>query len=90
MTLDSPLWNRLLGPVFLALALIALVEAGLVLKFHPDFWQKTTRLVHDPYHGETFDRVMLYEKLSNLSDTRPEIISVGDSSGFFGIQSTGR
>jgi hypothetical protein len=31
---------------------------------------------------------MLYERLSNLEDTRPEIISVGDSSGFFGLQST--
>jgi hypothetical protein len=69
------------------LALTALIEFSLQLKYLPNFWQKTTWLVHDPYRGEPFDRVMLYERLSNLEDTQPEIISVGDSSGFFGIQS---
>jgi hypothetical protein len=77
-----------LGPVVVALAIIGLIELAIELKYHPDFWQKTTWLVHDPYRGETFDRVMLYERLSNFEDSRPEIISVGDSSGFFAIQST--
>jgi hypothetical protein len=87
LTLNSQLWRRLLGPVVVALAIIGLIELAIELKYHPDFWQKTTWLVHDPYRGESFDRVMLYEKLSNLGNSRPEMISVGDSSGFFGIQS---
>jgi hypothetical protein len=86
--MSGPVWNRLIGPVLFGLALAAVVELAIELRYHPDFWQKTTWLVHDPYHGETFDRVMLYERLSNLDDSRPEVISVGDSSGFFGIQST--
>jgi hypothetical protein len=88
VTLTGPAWSRLIGPVLFALALAAAIEFGIQARFHPDFWQKTTWLVHDPYRGETFDRTMLYLRLSNLDDTRPEIISVGDSSGFFGIQST--
>jgi len=87
MTLNAPVWTKLLGPVLFALALAAAVELGIQLNYQPDFWQKTTWLLHDPYHGEPFDRVMLYERLSNLADTRPEIVSVGDSSGFFSLQS---
>jgi hypothetical protein len=87
VTLTGPAWSRLGGPVLFALALAGLIELGLQLKYHPDFWQKTTWLVHDPYRGESFDRVMLYERLSNLADSQPDIISVGDSSGFFGLQS---
>src|SRR5581483_4024544 len=83
-------WNRLIGPILFALALVTLIEAIVQLRYHPTFWQKTTWLIHDPYHGEPFDRVMLYERLSNLENTRPEIISVGDSAGFFAVQSTNR
>jgi hypothetical protein len=88
VTLTGPAWSRLVGPILFAVALAGAIELALQLKFHPDFWQKTTWLLHDPYRGEPFDRVMLYERLGNLEDSRPEIISVGDSSGFFAIQST--
>jgi hypothetical protein len=44
--------------------------------------------MYNPYRGEIFDRVVLYEKLHHFEDFDPEVISVGDSSGFFGIQST--
>jgi hypothetical protein len=88
MTPIGPAWSRLIGPVVLALALAAGIELAIQARYHPDFWQKTTWLVHDFYRGEPFDRVMLYERLSNLADTEPDIISVGDSSGFFGLQST--
>jgi hypothetical protein len=87
VTLSGPAWRRLVGPIAFAIGLAALLELAVQVKYAPDFWQKTTWLVHDPYRGEPFDRVMLYERLSNLADTRPEIISVGDSSGFFGLQS---
>jgi hypothetical protein len=88
MFLNSRVWSRLVGPILFAIGLGALVEAALALTYQPNFWQRTTWLVHDPYRGEPFDRVMLFERLSNLEDTQPEIISVGDSSGFFGLQST--
>jgi hypothetical protein len=84
----GPAWSRLLGPILFAVALAGSIELAVQLKFHPNFWQKTTWLLHDPFRGESFDRVMLYERLSNLEDARPEIISVGDSSGFFAIQPT--
>ena len=64
------------------------VETLIELRYHPGFWRKTTWLMHDPYRGENFDRVVLYEKLRNFEDSEPDVISVGDSSGFFGIQST--
>lgn len=88
MILNSGIWNRVVGPVLFALALAATIELAIEFRYAPSFWQKTTWLVHDPYRGEPFDRVELFERLRALEDTRPEIISVGDSSGFFTLQST--
>src|SRR5262249_54455785 len=65
-----------------------IIELSIGYRYHPNFWQRTTWLMHDPYRGEIFDRVMLYTKLSHFEDSDPDIISVGDSSGFFGLQST--
>ena len=81
-------FNRLILPAVCAIAIIGAVELGIELRYHPGFWQKTTWLMHDPYRGEIFDRVELYERLSRLEDSDPDIISVGDSSGFFSLQST--
>src|SRR6516164_8953832 len=86
--LSSSFSRRLWWPVLFAVALAASIELFIQLEFHPTFWQKSTWLVHDPYHGESFDRIEVYERLSNLENTQPEIISVGDSSGFFSLQST--
>jgi hypothetical protein len=71
-----------------AVALAAAVEICVQLVFHPTFWEKTTWLMYDPFHGETFDRLELYIRLSHLENSDPDIISVGDSSGFFSLQST--
>lgn len=82
--------HRLILPVLLAIISIAAVELAIQFIYHPSFWQKTTWLLHDPYHwqGEIPDRDFTYQKLRYVEDSDPEIISVGDSSGFFSIQST--
>jgi hypothetical protein len=80
--------RRLFLPALLAITLAGAIELVIELRYHPGFWQRTTWLMFDPYRGEIFDRVMLWEKLSHFENSDPQIISVGDSSGFFGIQST--
>jgi hypothetical protein len=79
--------HRLLFPALFALGLAGVIETAIEVVFRPGFWQRTTWLMHDPYKGEPFDRIVLYEKLSHFENSDPEIISVGDSSGFFGLQS---
>jgi hypothetical protein len=74
-------------PALFAIALAAAVEAVVHFAFHPTFWQKTAWLMHDPYRSEIFDRNELYIRLSHLEDSDPDVISVGDSSGFFSLQS---
>lgn len=86
MTL-APSLRRVILPVLIGLGIIGAIELALYLKYHPTFWQRTTWLVRDPYRGETFDRVMLFRRLSKFEGSQPNIISVGDSSGFFGLQS---
>jgi hypothetical protein len=82
--------HRLLLPLLFAIAAIAAIEFSIQLIYHPSFWQKTTWLLHDPYRywGEVADRDFTFQKLRYVEDIDPEIISVGDSSGFFSLQST--
>lgn len=75
-------------PCILAAAMVASAEAVLWFTYHPSFWQKTTWLMHDPYRSELFDRFETYVRLSHFEKSEPDIISVGDSSGFFSLQST--
>lgn len=79
--------RRLILPALCAVALAGAIELVIQLRYQPNFWQKTTWLMHDPYKGEPFDRTELYIRLSQLEDSDPDIISVGDSSGFFSLQS---
>src|SRR5262249_20714805 len=79
---------RVILPVLCALGLIALIEGILTISINPTFWEKTTWLLHDLYSEEQLDRLIIYEKLRVLSDSKPDIISIGDSSGFFSIQPT--
>ena len=80
--------KRLILPAILAIGAVGSMELAIELRYRPDFWQKTPWLMHDPYRGELFDRVEMYVRLSHLENSEPEIISVGDSSGFFSLQST--
>jgi hypothetical protein len=83
----NSLW-RVVLPVLCAIAAIAAIEILLQFTFHPTFWQKTQWRLYDPFHGEFFDRDEMAIRLSHLQDSEPDIISVGDSSGFFSLQST--
>ena len=80
--------KQLILPAVFAIGVACTIELAVEIRYHPSFWQKTTWLMHDPYKGELFDRVEMYLRLSHLEDSDPEIISVGDSSGFFSLQST--
>jgi hypothetical protein len=80
--------GRLIVPFCCAVALIGAVELSLQLTLRPMFLEKTNWLLHDPYRPEVFDRLVLYEKLSTLENTDPDVIMVGDSTGFFSIQPT--
>src|SRR6266705_1702559 len=64
------------------------MEGAVAIAFKPTFWDRTTWLLHDPYCEESLDRVLISERLQALADSKPDIISVGDSSGFFSIQPT--
>src|SRR6266404_7353661 len=77
----------LIGPILCAVALIAALELTVQWTLKPTFWDKSTWLTFDLYRGESFDRIMAFQKLSKLADEDPDIISVGDSSGFFSLQS---
>ena len=82
-------WDKILKlwlPISIALLLILSVECAVQVIKRPGFWEKTTWLLHDPYRGELFDRLITFEKLKAVQEARPEIISVGDSSGFFSIR----
>ena len=80
--------RKLILPAMFAVGIVGVVEAAINMRYLPNFWQKTSWLMHDPYRGELFDRVEMYVRLSHLENSDPEIISVGDSSGFFSLQST--
>jgi hypothetical protein len=80
--------RRLILPALCAVATAAAIEIFLQVTFHPTFWQKTTWLMHDPYLGELFDRNHVYIRLSHLEDSDPDIVSVGDSTGFLSLQPT--
>jgi hypothetical protein len=79
--------RRLVLPAACAIAVAAAVEISMQLTFHPSFWQKTTWLQYDLFGGELLDRVFLSIRLSHLEGSDPDVISVGDSSGFFSLQS---
>jgi hypothetical protein len=84
---DRRFLTRLIAPIALALGLVGLLELAIQVIYRPTFWEKTTWLLHDLYRGgELFDRGVVVEKLGNLLDLDADIISVGDSSGFFSLQ----
>ena len=84
----SPWLRRVVFPILFAIALAGTIELAIDLRFHPDFWQRSTHLLYDPYRGEPFDRSELVTRLRNVEDSEPDIISVGDSSGLFSLQPT--
>jgi hypothetical protein len=86
--LRSAATRRLVVPILVAALTIVVAERAVESWIHPTFWEKTSWILHDPYKGEGFDRLIVMEKLSRLLKYNPDIISVGDSSGFFSLQPT--
>src|SRR5258708_15734774 len=86
--LSSSVMKRLVYPIFATILIILAAEGVIENYLRPSFWDKTSWILHDPYRGEGFDRLIVEEKLSRLLKYNPNIISVGDSSGFFSLQPT--
>src|SRR5215212_3748614 len=80
-------FGALFVPTLLAIMLAVAIESAIALILQPTFMDKSTWLLHDPLGDEQLDRLVVYEKLK-LLDIDADIISVGDSSGFFSIQPT--
>jgi hypothetical protein len=80
--------NKLLVLAVGVIVLIATIEGAIELAAKPTFWQKSTWLLYDPYRPDTLDRLFTYLKLDGLVEDKPNIISVGDSSGLHSIQPT--
>src|SRR6266568_6101983 len=80
--------SRLFLPIALLVIVIGASETLIALTFKPNLLERSGWLLHDPYKGEPFDRIVVREKFRSLEDSDPDIISVGDSSGFFSIQPT--
>jgi hypothetical protein len=78
--------NKLLVLAVGVIVLIAVIEGTIEFVFRPTFWQKSTWLLYDPYRPDTLDRLFTYLKLEGLVEAKPNIISVGDSSGFHANQ----
>jgi hypothetical protein len=86
MQASSSWLRRAILPVFSALLLASAIELTIELGYHPSFWQRSTYLMYDPLRSEPFDRAELAIRLSHVEDSEPDVISVGDSSGFFSLQ----
>jgi hypothetical protein len=86
--LFSSVMKRLVYPILASILLILAAEGAIENYLQPSFWDRTSWVLHDPYRGESFDRLVVMEKLSRLLKYNPDIISVGDSSGFFSLQPT--
>ena len=77
--------RRLAATLLIACGAIACAEVGIQRIFEPTFWERTSWFMHDTYRGEPFDRLILAEKLQALDSFDPDVITVGDSSGFFSL-----
>jgi len=76
--------NTILG-LLVVMLFVAVIEYSIQIIYEPNIWERSSWLLHDPYKGEPFDRLVLREKLEAMDSSNPEIITVGDSSGFFSL-----
>jgi formylglycine-generating enzyme len=73
-------------PLIISIIVIGLIEGILYFRYSPSLLDRSPWLLRDPYMPEGFDRISLYLKLKTLEKSNPDIIMVGDSSGFFSVQ----
>jgi hypothetical protein len=66
--------------VLLALGLIAVTESVCALVLRPGIVERTKFNRLDRFHS-----AVIFDKLNDFSDSAPDIIQVGDSSGFHGV-----
>ncbi|SEP41442.1 hypothetical protein SAMN02990966_05903 [Rhodospirillales bacterium URHD0017] len=71
--------------LLVALATIGLIEGGYVMFAAPSAADRTNYLNWNFDSSEPFHKVVIYEKIINAIRDRPEVIQIGDSSGFHGI-----
>src|SRR5204863_2272705 len=71
--------------VFLALAAIVAIEASYAAVYAPTPVERSGYVNWNFNSPELFQKVVIYEKLASALQARPDVIQVGDSSGFHGI-----
>lgn len=73
-------------PFAIALVAIFVIEATVFALVRPNFVERSNYLDMNYMSSEYFHKLLIYEKLKQLSETKPDIIQVGDSTGFYGIR----
>ena len=68
--------------VFLALGVIAATEGVCALALRPGIVERTKFNLIDRFHS-----AVIFGKLNDFADSAPDIVQVGDSSGFHGVRS---
>lgn len=75
-------------PLLLALALIACFESTVFFLLRPDDVGRSNYFGFNYLTPEHNHRFIISEKLRQLSSLSPDIVQVGDSSGYFGVKPT--
>jgi hypothetical protein len=70
-----------LRPFAIALAIIALTEAVFGLALQPNIVERTKFNLLDRFHS-----TVIFGKLGEFADSSPDIVQVGDSTGFHGVR----
>lgn len=73
-------------PILVSLVFIASIEIYLYWSKKPALIERSSWILNNPFRGEHFDRLIVYEKIKQFENSNPDIITVGDSSGLFSIQ----
>jgi hypothetical protein len=71
-------------PILVAVAVIAALEAGVTLVRRPDDVERSNFLTLGYLRPETH-RLIVYEKLRAFARSSPDVIQIGDSTGFYGV-----
>jgi hypothetical protein len=72
-------------PILVAIGVIAAVEAAVMVLRHPDDVERSNFLTFSYLRPEIGQRLIVYEQLHAFGQSSPDIIQIGDSSGFYGV-----
>jgi hypothetical protein len=73
-------------PLLFAVATIMLFEIAVVVVAKPNIVERSNYLNWMYQISEPFHKLVIQRKLSEMVSAQPDIVQVGDSSGFFGIR----